>query len=83
MGGLQRARHPACIAVDGHRLTGIEGTVSGLHISLKRLLQTVLPPVMGAVVAVVGLTDSFYWVGGTLLALSLGLWAISRPPAST
>jgi hypothetical protein len=39
--------------------------------------------IMGAVFAVVGLTDSFYWVGGTLLALSLGLCAISRPPAST
>lgn len=60
-----------------------QGAVVGLRISLNRLMQTVLPPIMGGVVALVGLENSFYWVGGALLVISLGLWAIFRPPAST
>jgi len=35
------------------------------------------------VVALVGLENSFYWVGGFLLVLSCGLWAIFRPPTSS
>jgi hypothetical protein len=55
----------------------------GLRISINRLMQTVVPPVMGGVVTLVGLENSFYWVGGFLLVLSCGLWAIFRPPTST
>ncbi|MQA66066.1 MAG: MFS transporter [Alphaproteobacteria bacterium] len=60
-----------------------QGAVVGLRISLNRLMQTVLPPVMGGVVAVVGIENSFYWVGGILLVVSCGLWAVFRPPHST
>ncbi len=62
---------------------GSQGAVVGLRISLNRLMQTVLPPIMGGVVTLVGLESSFYWVAGFLLVLSCGLWAIFRPPTST
>jgi hypothetical protein len=62
---------------------GSQGAVVGLRISINRLMQTVVPPVMGGVVTLVGLENSFYWVGGFLLVLSCGLWAIFRPPTST
>ena len=60
---------------------GCQGAVVGLRISLNRLMQTILPPVMGGVVALVGLENSFFVVGGLLVASSLGLWALFRPPA--
>jgi MFS family permease len=62
---------------------GSQGAVVGLRISINRLMQTVVPPVMGGVVTLVGLESSFYWVAGFLLVLSCGLWAIFRPPTST
>jgi MFS family permease len=62
---------------------GSQGAVVGLRISINRLMQTVVPPIMGGVVTLVGLDNSFYWVAGFLLVLSCGLWAIFRPPAST
>ncbi len=62
---------------------GSQGAVVGLRISLNRLMQTVLPPIMGGVVTLVGLESAFYWVAGFLLVLSCGLWAIFRPPTST
>ncbi len=60
---------------------GSQGAVVGLRISLNRLMQTILPPLMGGVVALVGLENSFFVVGGLLVASSLGLWALFRPPA--
>jgi len=63
--------------------SGSQGAVVGLRISLNRLMQTVLPPVMGGVVGLAGLEASFYLVGGTLLALTCALWAVFRPPART
>lgn len=60
-----------------------QGAVVGLRISLNRLMQTTLPPLMGGVVGLVGLENSFYWVAGSLLALSCALWAIFRPPHAT
>ena len=60
---------------------GSQGAAVGLRISLNRFMQTVLPPVMGGVVTLVGLENSFYVVGGILLAITCGLWAIFRPPA--
>ncbi|MBT3791850.1 MAG: MFS transporter [Rhodospirillales bacterium] len=61
--------------------SGSQGTVVGLRISLNRLMQTILPPVMGGVVSLVGLEHSFYWVGGTMVAIGCGLWIIFRPPS--
>lgn len=62
---------------------GSQGAVVGLRISINRLMQTVVPPIMGGVVALVGLESSFYWVGGFLLVVSCGLWAIFRPPTTS
>lgn len=60
-----------------------QGAVVGLRISINRLMQTVIPPIMGGVATLAGLENSFYWLGGFLLVLSCGLWAIFRPPGST
>lgn len=60
-----------------------QGAVVGLRISINRLMQTVLPPIMGGVVSLVGLNNSFYLVAGFLLVLSCALWAIFRPPTTT
>ncbi len=62
---------------------GSVGTVIGLRVSLNRLMQTVLPPLMGGVVGIVGLNNSFYVIGGLLIATSLALWVIFRPPVWT
>ena len=48
---------------------GSQGISVGLRISLNRLVQTLLPPMMGAVVGIIGLEESFLVVGGALLAL--------------
>lgn len=48
---------------------GSQGMSVGLRISLNRLVQTVLPLVMGGVVDLVGLEDSFFVVGGVLLLI--------------
>jgi MFS family permease len=83
-GFMQGVSQPLMIVIPSKLVpAGAQGAAVGLRISLNRLLQTVLPPIMGGVVALVGLDNSFYWVGGTLLAISIGLWAIFRPPAST
>ena len=60
---------------------GSHGAAVGVRISLNRFMQTVLPPIMGGIVGLVGLENSFYVVGGILLAVSGSLWAIFRPPA--
>jgi MFS family permease len=83
-GFMQGVSQPLMIVIPSKLVpNGAQGAAVGLRISLNRLLQTVLPPVMGGVVALVGLDNSFYWVGGTLLTISIGLWAIFRPPTST
>lgn len=83
-GFMQGVSQPLMIVIPSKMApSGAQGAVVGLRIALNRLMQTVLPPLMGGVVALVGLEASFYWVGGGLLVLSLALWAIFRPPAST
>ena len=83
-GFAQGVSQPLMIVIPSKMVpTEFQGAVVGLRISLNRLMQIVLPPVMGGVVALTGLANSFYWVGGALLVLSCTLWAIFRPPAST
>ncbi len=48
---------------------GSQGAVVGLRMTLNRLVQTVVAPLMGAVVALIGLEKSFLAIGGTLLVL--------------
>jgi MFS family permease len=48
---------------------GSQGSAVGLRIALNRLVQTVLPPLMGVVVGLIGLEASFVAIGGTLLVL--------------
>lgn len=48
---------------------GAQGSAVGLRIALNRLVQTVLPPVMGVVVGLIGLEASFVVIGVTLLLL--------------
>jgi MFS family permease len=48
---------------------GSQGAAVGVRISLNRLVQTVLPPLMGGVVGVIGLEASFLVTGGILLVL--------------
>jgi hypothetical protein len=82
-GFMQGVSQPLMIVIPSKSVPGeSQGAVVGLRISLNRLMQTVLPPVMGGVVALIGLETAFYWVGGLLLAISCGLWAIFRPPAA-
>jgi hypothetical protein len=57
-----------------------QGAAVGLRISLNRFMQTALPPIMGGVVTLVGLENSFYIIGGILLVITCGLWIIVRPP---
>ncbi len=83
-GFMTGASQPLMILIPSKSVPpGSQGAVVGLRISLNRLMQTLVPPVMGGVVTLVGLENSFYWVGGFLLVLSCGLWAIFRPPTST
>ncbi len=60
-----------------------QGAVVGMRICLNRLMMTVLPPLMGGIVALAGLTGAFWVLGGFLFLLACGLWAIFRPPAFT
>ena len=48
---------------------GAEGASVGLRITMNRMVQTLMPPFMGAVVQAIGLENSFYVIGGSLMAL--------------
>lgn len=48
---------------------GVQGKAVGLRTTANRAAQTVLPVIMGAIAEVVGIANSFYVVGGVLLAL--------------
>lgn len=58
---------------------GAHGSAAGLRISVNRLVQAVLPPVMGLIVEWVGLNNAFYVVGAALLAL--GVFALGKARA--
>ena len=69
-GWSQGAGQPLMISIPSAVVPpGSQGISVGLRISLNRLVQTLLPPAMGAVVGIIGLEESFLVVGGTLLAL--------------
>ena len=51
-----------------------QGKSAGLRTTANQLVVTVLPPIMGGVVELVGLEASFYVIGGTLICL-MGLTA--------
>jgi MFS family permease len=63
---------------------GAQGAAVGLRIALNRLVQTVLPPLMGGVVGLIGLEASFVVIGASLLVLvsifvvSLGIRGAKR-----
>jgi MFS family permease len=83
-GYVQGAGQPLMIMIPSKMVpSGSQGAAVGLRISLNRLVQTTLPPLMGGVVSLVGLEMSFYLIGGGLCVLSCILWALVRPPART
>jgi hypothetical protein len=53
-----------------------QGASVGLRISLNRLVQTLLPLVMGGVVHLVGLEASFVVTGGVLLLIVGGVMVV-------
>lgn len=61
---------------------GVQGKAVGLRTTANRAAQTVLPILMGAIAEVVGIANSFYVIGGALLAL-IALVAVytKRSPA--
>lgn len=69
-GWSQGVGQPLMISIPSKAVpTGSQGIAVGLRISLNRLVQTLLPPLMGAVVGIIGLEASFLVVGGALLVL--------------
>ena len=50
-----------------------QGTSIGLRTTSNRLSSLVVPAVMGVVAEHVGIRDSFFWVGGTLIVLCLAV----------
>ena len=48
-----------------------QGTSIGLRTTSNRFATMIVPGVMGVVAEAVGLEASFYWIGGTLIALTL------------
>jgi DHA1 family inner membrane transport protein len=66
----QGISQPLMISIPSNSVPpGAEGASVGLRITLNRIVQTLLPPVMGVVVGIIGLENSFYVVGGTLAVL--------------
>jgi PPP family 3-phenylpropionic acid transporter len=64
------AGQPLMISIPSRAVpAGSFGAAAGLRIALNRLVQTAMPPLMGAVVAGIGLEASFVAVGAVLLVL--------------
>ena len=80
----QGISQPLMISIPSNSVPpGAEGASVGLRITMNRIVQTLLPPVMGMVVQVIGLENSFYAVGGSLavlISLSLYLVRDKMPP---
>jgi MFS family permease len=69
-GWSQGISQPLMISVPARAVPpSAQGLSIGLRISLNRIVQTALPPLMGVVVQVTGLEHSFFLIGGVLLVL--------------
>lgn len=69
-GWSQGISQPLMISIPSNAVPpGAQGASVGLRITMNRIVQTLLPPVMGGVVQAIGLENSFYAVGGILLVL--------------
>lgn len=69
-GWCQGIVQPLMISIPSKAVpAGSQGISVGLRISLNRLVQTVLPPLMGAVVGLIGLEASFLATGSILLVV--------------
>jgi sugar phosphate permease len=55
-----------------------QGTSIGLRTTSNRFATLVVPAIMGAVAEAVGLEASFYWIGGTLITMTLGVALFMR-----
>jgi hypothetical protein len=78
-GWCQGIVQPLMISIPSKAVpSGSQGISVGLRISLNRLVQTVLPPLMGAVVGVIGLEASFLATGGILLVVVSAVLLVLR-----
>jgi MFS family permease len=69
-GWSQGIGQPLMISIPSRAVPpGSQGLAVGLRMSLNRMVQTLLPPLMGVVVGLIGLEASFLAVGCTLLVL--------------
>jgi len=73
-GWCQGIVQPLMISIPSKAVpAGSQGISVGLRISLNRLVQTVLPPLMGAVVGLIGLEASFLATGSILIVVVSGV----------
>jgi MFS family permease len=76
---------PLLISILGNACErGDQGKAVGLRTTINRAAQTLLPLVMGSIAEAVGLENSFYIIGGSLLIFMMGIAIyMLRTPAST
>lgn len=81
-GGCMGISQPLMISVMARRTShGHQGKSAGLRNTANQFASTLMPPVMGAIAALVGLGGSFYVIGGASLALmALCALAVARSP---
>jgi sugar phosphate permease len=69
-GWSQGVSQPLMISIPSNSVPpGAEGASVGLRITMNRVVQTLTPPFMGAVAQAIGLENSFYVIGGSLMLL--------------
>jgi MFS family permease len=69
-GWSQGVSQPLMISIPSTSVPpGAEGASVGLRITMNRLVQTLTPLLMGAVVEAIGLENGFYAIGGSLMLL--------------
>ena len=82
-GGAQGLIQPVLFSLQAKAVPmNAQGSVIGLRVSVNRLSAVIIPPIMGAVVDVAGLTAGFLVIGGVLLTIlaTLAIW-VNRSPA--